>query len=253
MIQALSGTEALARRQAVKSAGTGLVHWGASYFGPRHSNAAANVIGPDPQSLCTDMAPGEVIKAHFHCVSQFQIYAAGAALLGRHPVQPIIVQFLDHHTAYGPITASPQGFSFFAMRTKTDSGPVYLDKPGYKEVLRPSKRRSPLSAPLVLSTEPVLENRTEAGFEPLFPEAQYEDGLSAHLLRLGKGMSQLAPDPDAAGGHYLFVVNGSLVREGRDYPRWSMILAQPGDERINITAGDKGLEVLVMQFPREDA
>lgn len=251
MIQALSGSEALANRRAVKSTGTGLTHWGAPYFGPRHAYAEPNVIGPEPQSLCTDMAPGEVILAHFHCVSQFQVYASGAALLGRSPVQPIIVHYLDHHTAYGPITASAQGFSFFAMRQLTDSGPIYLEKPGYKEQLRPGPRRSPLSEPLVLSTEPVLENRTAASWERVFAEAPWEDGLDAHLLRLGKDMREPGLDPSAAGGYYLFVVNGSLVREGRDYPRWSMIMGQPGDAREDICAGDKGVEVLVMQFPRE--
>jgi len=248
MIHAMSGTEALQRRRAVISPGSGLEHWGTEYFGPRH----AKEISAGPQSLLTETAPTETILAHFHSVDQFQIYAAGSGLLGRHEVKPLVLQFMDHDTAYGPIIAGPQGLSFFALRAKTDSGPVYLDKPGYKEKLKPSKRRAPLTEQLVLSTEPVLENRKEVAREPLLTTETDTDGLAAHMLRLGGGMTAQGPDPKIAGGYYLFVANGNLHRAGLNYPRWSMIVVQPEDDAFEIRAGKKGLEVLVLQFPREE-
>jgi hypothetical protein len=137
------------------------------------------------------------------------------------------------------------------MRMHTfDSGPVYMSKPGYREKLKPSPRRNLLSAPLVLSTAPVLASRSEIAREAVYPET-YADGLSAELLRMGAGMSASGPDPACAGGHYLFVVNGSLVYAGGTYPQWSMIAVETTDRAVDFKAGAEGLEVLVLQFPRE--
>jgi hypothetical protein len=249
MIHTMSGTQALQRRRAVKSPGTGMEHWGTEYFGPRH----AKEIAPGPQSLLTEMCPHETILAHFHAVNQFQIYAAGSGQVGRHEVQPLVLQFLDHHTAYGPIVAGPQGLSFFALRVLTDSGPVYLDKPGYREKLKPSKRRSPVSATIVLSTEPVLENRKAESWEPLLATEEDTDGMAAYMLRLGSRNATIGPDPKSSGGYYLFVANGSLAWKGENLPLWSMVVVEPNEERLEISAGDKGLEALIMQYPRDTA
>jgi len=127
------------------------------------------------------------------------------------------------------------------MRT-ADSGPVYLDKPGYREKLQPSKRRNLLSPPLLLSNDLVLQHRKEVANEAVYADA-YDDGLDARLLRLGAGMSVKAPDPLLAGGLYLFVVNGSLEWLGAMLPLWSMVAIETGEAPFSITAGAQGLEV----------
>ncbi|HEX2825120.1 MAG TPA: hypothetical protein VHP37_02125 [Burkholderiales bacterium] len=48
MIHAKDGTEVLENLQPVKSPGTGVEHWGSSYFGPRYSTAEASA---QPQKL----------------------------------------------------------------------------------------------------------------------------------------------------------------------------------------------------------
>ncbi len=237
-------------RQAVSSRGTGMTHWSAEYFGPRDTTTAA---ARGVHALVTDMAPDETILPHFHGTAQFQIFTGGCGKMARHDVQPLVVQFKDHHTAYGPVVAGAQGLTFFAMRMEGyGSAPVYLNKPGYREQLQPSRRRNLLSAPLVLSTAPVLQHRSVMSCEPAYAET-YDDGLSAQLLRLGAGMTAMTPDPRSAGGLYLFVVNGSLDYNGASLPLWSMMALEPAEAAFEIRAGDQGLEVLLLQFPRENA
>jgi hypothetical protein len=248
MIYAINGSQALQNMQVVTSRGTGQQHWSAPFFGPRDTSTTTDT---NPHSLVTEMAPDETILPHFHGVPQFQIFSGGSGKMGRNELQPMVVQFKDRFTAYGPVVAGPHGLTFFAMRMQAmNSSPVYLGRPDAREKLKPSKRRNLFSQPLVLSTAPVLEYRKEVSWESLYPET-YSDGLSAQILRLGAGMAATGPDPKAAGGHYLFVVNGSLDRAGENFPLWSMIAVEPNEAVMEIKAGEKGLEVLVLQFPIE--
>ena len=252
MIYTMSGAEALSRRRTVKSPGTGIDHWGTEFFGPRSSTTVA----AGPQATMSEMNANETIVPHFHGITQFQIFAAGHGKIGRggDTLQPLTLQYKDHHTAYGPVVAGPQGLTYMALRIKTgDSAPVYLDKPGYRDKLRPSKKRNLISPPVGLSIEPVLRSRQEAAWEPLFAAHDIKDEMAAHMLRLGAGMAADGPDPKKSGGYYVFVANGSLVWAGKDFARWSMVVVEPDEDAIEIRAGGQGLEALVMQFPREEA
>ena len=250
MIHARDGTEVLENLQPVKSPGTGVEHWGSSYFGPRYSTAE---VSSQPQSLMTQMSADETILPHFHGVAQFQIFPHGSGTMGKNEVRPLMLQWKDHHTAYGPLIAGPYGCTFISLRNRTgDSAPVYLNKPGYREKLRPSKRRNWMSSHIALSTRPVLQHRREVAWEPVFDPEKIADELSAQLLRLGGGMSAMGPDPKAGGGYYLFVANGSLALNGETLPQWSMVYVEPSEDAFEIRAGRHGLEVLVMQFPRDD-
>jgi hypothetical protein len=163
-----------------------------------------------------------------------------------------MLQYKDHHSAYGPLIAGPQGLTFIALRNRIgDSVPVYLSQPGYREKLKPSKRRNWISPHISLSTRPVLQFRKAVAWEPVF-EQEIKDEMSARLLRLGAGMSAMGPDPKAGGGHYVFVANGSMATAGQSLPPWSMVYVEPGDSALEIKAGDIGLEALVMQFPYND-
>jgi len=251
MIYTMSGAEALSRRRVVKSPGTGIEHWGTEFFGPRSSTTVA----AGPQATMSEMNAHETIVPHFHGITQFQIFAAGHGKIGRggDTLQPLTLQYKDHHTAYGPVVAGPQGLTFMALRIKTgDSAPVYLDKPGYRDKLRPSKKRNLISPPVGLSIEPVLRSRQEAAWEPLFAAHDIKDEMAAHMLRLGAGMAVDGPNPKKSGGYYVFVANGSLVWAGKDFARWSMLVVEPNEDAIEIRAGGQGLEALIMQFPREE-
>ena len=250
MIHAKDGTEVLDNLQTVKSPGSGIEHWGSSYFGPRYSTAE---VSSAPQALMTQMCANETILPHFHGNAQFQIFPAGAGIMGKTPVQPLMLQYKDHHTAYGPLVAGPHGLTFIALRNRTgDSAPVYLSKPGYKEKLKPSKRRNWISAPMPLSTRPVLQHRQEVSWEPVYEPDKIADEMAAHLVRLGAGMAAEGPDPQRGGGYYVFVANGSMELQGGTLPAWSMVFVEPSEDAFEIRAGRNGLEALVMQFPMDD-
>ncbi|WP_230939815.1 MULTISPECIES: hypothetical protein [Burkholderia] len=249
MIYTRSGADALAQRSTIVSPGTGNEHWGTTYFGPRSSAGSA----PGPQATMSELRAHETIVPHFHGVTMFQCFLAGAGTLGSRGqvIEPLTVQFKDHHTAYGPIVAGPQGLCFVAMRMYTgNSEPVYLDKPGYRDRLQTSKRRHITSEPVRFSIAPVMQSRTEVAWETLFRDD--DDGMHAQVVRLGAGMTVEGPDPRAAGGYYVFVGNGSLLHGNEELPLWSMIVVEPNEEKFEIRAGDQGLEALVLQYPREE-
>jgi len=250
MIYAQSGARVLENLQAVNSPGTGIQHWGSSYFGPRYSTQE---VSSAPQALLTEMSAGETILPHFHGVTQFQIFPAGSGKMAKADVQPLMVQYKDHHTAYGPVIAGPLGLTFIALRNRLgDSAPVYLSKPGYKEKLKPSKRRNWMSPHIALSTRAVLRFRNEVAWETVFETEKIVDEMAAHLVRLGGAMSTMGPDPKDTGGYYVFVANGSLIVDAQDLPRWSMVYVDPTERPLEMKAGVDGLEALVLQFPRDD-
>jgi len=247
MVQAVACAQMLKHRRIVKSTGTGEAHWRTDFIGCRGEGEMRD----EPQAFLIEMTPNEVIVPHFHEVDQYQVFVAGGGSLGRsHDVTvPIAVHYTDQYTGYGPINAGPQGFSYFTLRAKTDPGAVYLHKPGYREKLKPSKKRHFL-AHITLSTEPVLLNRREAVLEPLLEkQGEMNDGLAAFLLRLGPAMTVTGPDPAGSRGQHYLVVNGSLNHGGASYPAWSTLFVGPNEGPLNVQAGGGGVEALVLQYP----
>lgn len=249
MIYARSGADALAQRDTVISPGTGIQHWGTVFFGPRTSTEYA----PGPQATMSEMQAHEMIKTHFHGVTMFQFFVAGTGTLGnrRQELKPLTIQFMDHHTAYGPAKAGPQGLSFVALRMiMADSKPVYIEnKSEARAKIQPSKRRNCVSDQISFSIAPVLQACTEVAWETAM---ENDDGMSARIVRFGAGMTVSGPDPKIAGGYYVFVGNGSLMNDGKDLPLWSMVVVENTEDAFEIRAGSDGLEAMVLQFPRDD-
>ncbi len=250
MIYTRSGTDALSRRSVVISPGTGKQHWGTTFFGPRSSSSHA----PGPQATMSDLNANEAILPHFHGVTMFQLFIAGYGTIGSRgqALQPLTVQFKDHHTAYGPVTAGPQGLSFVALRMHTgNSAPIYLHNPDARDQLQKSRRRNLTSSPVMFSVEPLMQFREEVIWEPVFEET--DDGMAAQVVRLGAGQATRAPDPRRAGGCYVFVGNGSLMHGAEELPLWSMVVVEPNEQEFELRAGPKGVEALVLQYPREES
>ncbi len=247
MVQAVAGAKALNGRRRVRSNGTGEEHWRTDFIGQRGEGVARE----EPQAFLIEMSANEVIVPHFHEVDQFQVFVAGSGSLGRHAAAgPLAVHYTDHHTGYGPINASAQGFSYFTLRARTDPGAVYLHKPGYRERLKPSKKRHGVADGIALSTEPVLMSRKEIAVEKLLADLDGSDGLAATLMRMGPGMVTGGPDPSATGGQHYMVVNGSLETGSEEYAAWSTVFVPATDPALELRAGPKGLEVLLLQYPR---
>ena len=175
MVQAITGERALKGRRIIKSGGTGGEHWRTDFLGKRSDG---EIRDHQPQAFLIEMQANEVIVPHFHEVDQFQVFVSGSGSLGRDrdAAQPLTVHYADHHTGYGPINAGPQGYSYFTLRARSDSGAVYLHQPGYREKLKPSRKRHGTASGLTLSTEPVLLERKEAAIERLLQDLDGADG-----------------------------------------------------------------------------
>lgn len=248
MIKAITSAQALPQRYIGKSNEEGRWHWRTDFIG----QVKYGEIRPEPQAFLVDMRPSDTIPPHFHAVDQFQVFVAGSGSLARNSdvALPVTVHYVDHHTGYGPVDSGPQGFSYFGLRAKTDSGPVFLHQPGYREKLIPSKKRH-FTARVTLSIDPVLLSRDTAALEPVIEGLDVADGLGALVLRMGPAMKMAGPDPRRTGGQYYLVMNGSLERSGESYPAWSVIFQDPAESALEVIAGSAGLEALILQFPRD--
>jgi len=250
MVQAMAGEQALKARKVVKSRGTGEQHWRTDFLG---RGGDGGPIRNEPQAFLVEMHANETILPHFHEVDQFQVFVAGGGAVGRAPAGVLTVHYADHHTAYGPIHAGPQGYSYFTLRAKSDPGAHYLERPGSREALKPSARRHATAAGVALTTEPVLMALAEPVSERLMPDLHGDDGLDATVVRLGPGASHTGSDPRATGGQYYLVVNGTMALAGASYGAWSTVFVPAGDPPLAFQAGPKGLEVLVLQFAAKES
>jgi hypothetical protein len=95
-------------------------------------------------------------------------------------------------------------------------------------------------------------DRKEVTVEPLLEELDGTDGLGASLIRLGPGMSHTGPDPRATGGQYYLVLNGGLRIDAGGYAAWSTVFVSRNDGPLAFRADSKGLEALLLQFPRQE-
>jgi len=238
--------KALLARTRTKGALTE-AYWRTEYIGSRGNG----VVRDEPQAYLVEMSPNQAVAPHFHAVDQFQVFVAGAGRFGpNHSVSPVCLHYADHHTGYGPIVAGPEGFSYFTLRARTDSGVVFIDAPGARDKLQPSRKRHAVAAGITLGTAPVLRSRASVGVEDLLPDLDGADGLCARLFRIGPGVTALAPDASASGGQFHVVLNGQLEHGGDRYPAWSLIHVGAGDARLPLTGGAEGAEVLMVQFPQ---
>jgi hypothetical protein len=245
MIQAISSVDALANRKVEIARISRNRQWHTEFIGTR-----VKQVTNSPQAFLVELdAHGEILP-HFHQVNQYQVFLDGGGTLGRNAAPLVALHYVDHHTAYGPIKAGPCGLTMFTIRQMADPGGYYLHLPGYKEMLKPSKKRYLLAKDIPLSIAPVLEHREDVALEPLFDgQAEHGDGLGAYVLRMGAGQSCSGPDPRVTGGQYTLVVAGELSLGGHDYPAWSTIYAGPEDEPLVLRSGPRGLEALILNFP----
>lgn len=206
-----------------------------------------------PQAYVVAQAPGTVVEPHYHAVHQWQVVVDGEGKLGRYAVAPVSLHFTDPYTAYGPIVPGEKGVAYFSMRAMSDTGAHYLDVPGKKEAMRPSRRRFLLKTPsdLGLSTPQALAARTTVTLDTIVEP--WDDGVAGYVLRIGPGGTATAPDPSQCGGQYVVVVTGSIVHAGREMARLSTAFVYPADPAMEIRAGRDGAELLVLQYPRANA
>jgi len=249
MIHVSTKQESLSNRRLSRME-SGEVHWRTDFLRPSEA-ASQDSKTVSPQAFLIEMTPQEIIHPHFHEVEQFQVFFESEGQMGRTEgkLGPAVVHYTDAYTGYGPITASQQGLSYFALRPRKDPGAIYLHKEGYREKLRPSKKRH-FSIPFVKSTQAVLGSLEKPVVESLFDNSHYslDDGLSASLVRLGSNQSFTIQSSTRSGGQYLVNIQGVLKYDGRDFTESSVFFSEPADVSFVVDSGDAGAEFLVLQF-----
>lgn len=196
-----------------------------------------------PQGFLVSQPPGSVTPPHFHETNQFQVFVGGSGRLGKHPADPVTVQFAGGHTPYGPITAGERGVQYFTLRQSWDPGAKYM--PAMRSRLVRGRQRQHLAPRLERPTEAALGGLDVPAVETLIEREA--DGLGAALVRIGPGMRCVRPC--GGGGQYQVVIAGTLVHDGAELPRLSCRFASTDERECEMEAGPGGAAVLTLQFP----
>jgi hypothetical protein len=198
---------------------------------------------PSPNGYLVEQKPFDIVRAHFHFNSQFQVIVMGSGSLGRHPVEPFIVQYVAAQTGYGPITAGATGIAYLTLRKTTiaNGGAQYL--PENRVAMTPDLPRRQVMSSAVSTT-----GRHDAFVQRsmIEPEAT---GLAAWLLQVPSDQTVWAPRHDGGTGRFYVVAGGELVHEAERLSRFGMVWQADSDAPFEITSGPAGLDLLIMQFP----
>ncbi|MBL4721543.1 MAG: hypothetical protein JKY20_10490 [Alphaproteobacteria bacterium] len=250
MMHAMTASDARANRRAIDVHGQ--QYFLSGYIGvqpERGTYVEGNEKNDNglPQGFLVEQPPHSVTPPHFHEVNQFQVFVGGDGKIGKHDAAPVSLHYANGHTPYGPIAAGDDGVQYFTLRSAWDPGAKYM--PQNRDKLKPGPRRFRLAARLSLLTTDELAACVGRDLETVIDVE--EDGLQAHLLRLGPGESCIAPDPASGGGQYHMVLNGIMAHADGDLDRLSCIFMTCEEPALEVIAGPEGLELLVMQFPKE--
>lgn len=199
-----------------------------------------------PQGFLVHQPPNAITPAHFHEPNQFQVFVAGKGRMGAAPAAALTVQYANGHTPYGPIVAGEEGVQYFTLRQRWDPGAKYL--PASRDLLRKGNQRTRIKSAIGVDDDATRRARTAATADVIM--AEEADGLAAWIWRLAPNGTDPLPDPTSSGGQYLIVVGGTLTSGGQALDRLSTVFVSPEEAAFTATAGDDGLDLLVLQFPR---
>jgi hypothetical protein len=197
------------------------------------------------QAFLVEQNPGWVLPVHFHLENQYQVVAAGGGLLGVHPIKPGYVHFASRESGYGPITAGPEGLSYFTLRVQGDTGAWYLPE-SRQRMQRELKRRQAAGKPGSQVDESEL--RALEGLSTEVMIAADGTGLAAGIARLPPNYVATAPLCDCARDRFYVVLQGSMILDDEELSGLATVFAS-AEEQPQIRAGAEGLEVVVVQFP----
>ena len=203
---------------------------------------------PLPQAFKIEQTPESVSLPHFHDEDQFQVIPEGGGTLGRHAVGALSIHYTNRQTGYGPIVAGEQGLTYFTLRQVATKGIWYLKDDNAREKLdRSLPKRQATVGPIQCTSAEELRGLHEAQTEAVI--APHEDGLAAWMVRVPAGTTVPSPVHPAGTGRYFLVTAGSMRVQGEDLMLHSTTFVSHDEKDFSITAGDAGLEVLVLQYP----
>lgn len=197
--------------------------------------------GPDeplgPQAFLVHQAPGWVLPVHFHMQYQMQVIVGGGGTLGKHPVGPGSVHYATPQSAYGPLTAGPEGLEYFTLRVLTDRGAWYM--PESRPMMEPGRHKEQASADLPEGQAPPAS--TLIALRP--------DGVGAWAYRSDAGGQVRCTEQASPAGRFHVVLRGSFRVGGQVLPRHGCLFWSPPDAPPEFEALEDGSELVVVQFP----
>ncbi|MSQ58025.1 MAG: hypothetical protein EXR35_11225 [Limnohabitans sp.] len=202
---------------------------------------------PRPQSFLVEQDPHWVLQTHFHQEHQFQVFVAGSGTIGKNPLTKLAVHYASPHSAYGPLIAGDEGISYFTLRAVGDVGAWYIPDARKHLSTRAPKQQAHGAPSSIVDADELLKLKSVVQEEII---TLNEQGLGAWLMRLPPHAKAPAPElANTGGGRFYVITLGSLISEGEEMEGLATVFATP-DEDIVLQAGDKGLEVLILQYPK---
>ncbi len=194
-----------------------------------------------PTAMLIEQPPFSVLPGHYHRQNEFQVVIAGSGTIGRHVVCPYAVHYAGSYTGYGPLSAGPEGLAYLTMRTVYERGVL---------VGRSSMIRGPKRQEHVPPFAPGGDVRTigDVSVDELIPPG--EDCLAALRVRLSSGAHWSGIDGAGSAGQFHLVLAGEYALQGRTWGALDLLFHSSGEGRVGISAGARGLDVLIMQMPR---
>ncbi len=208
--------------------------------------ASAHDALPSPQAFLVEQDPNQVILPHFHEQNQFQIIVQGGGTLGRSVVAPITVHYAAAYTGYGPITAGADGLWYFTFRPMMDNGALFVHES--RDKMQPLPKKHYHSAPLGSASEGELAALTAAEIQPIHTDL---DGPTIAIIRVPPGQVLPVTGTGQGGGQFLLVTSGEMIASGAGHPKWSCLWIGSEDCALEGIAGERGVEVLSLEFPRQ--
>jgi hypothetical protein len=231
------------------SAADGVTFWHTLYIGTSRYNMAPGTPDPAPNALfpmafLVEQDPGSVANAHYHQQDQFQVVVGGSGVMGTHEVGPVTVHFAGAYTAYGPIRAHPiEGVTYFTLRNGFDPGARFMADARNRTALRHMKGRMHREAVAGLLPD------SSGAAAVLGPDA---DGMGAWRYRLAPHERAIGAEPSSGRGQYWVVLAGGMQLGSELLPARSCVFVGPQATGFTAAAGQDGLDVLAMQFPRRE-
>ncbi|MBM3345171.1 MAG: hypothetical protein FJY55_01520 [Betaproteobacteria bacterium] len=186
---------------------------------------------------------GSIAAPHFHTQDQFQVFVdCPGAWLGADALQPVMVQYADACSPYGPIVGGPQGVAFFVFRLMKDQGAFVMPESRGSMTKKPGRI---VLAHLPDAAEPVPAGGVQA------LEAPHADGLAIFRLAAGPGGRVVAPSPASGGGQYVLIASGAARSGDEVLPARSCLFVSPDEAALEITAGSEGFNAVLLQFPKQ--
>ena len=199
-----------------------------------------------PHVFMIESSQNRILDTHFHDVDQFQIVVSGGGSLGRHTLAPYSVHFARAFTPYGPLVSGPgPGVAYVTLRARACPTGGAQKLPASRAKLDGIQGRQPWQVTGI--PQFVLPADNGVGMAAI-PGLKDDKGLAGYALTLRPGARTMAPAPEA-DGQCIVVLEGSLMHEGQEKSRITVVQVSPDEGPFEVVAGPEGLQALVLNFP----